>query len=146
MYSLTFRNGNLIILGQMRIVSIMQTALDPKLSQTATNQLQSNHKECIYQRCPVCVQIADFQRWHKLGTGHHQKVEVQEELELLVQNLRGERRQGFHKVSEYVSEVRQRRRQLPKKTSGTQPAVITRQQAGWVTWSKVEKRYNLTLH
>lgn len=47
---------------------------------------------CIYQRCPVCVQISNFQRWHKLGTGHHQEVEIKEELELLVENLRGEQK------------------------------------------------------
>lgn len=40
-----------------------------------------------YQRGPVRVQIANFQRWHKLGTGHHQEVEIKEELELLVENL-----------------------------------------------------------
>lgn len=41
-----------------------------------------------YQRCPVCIQISDFERWHKLGTSYHQKVEIEEELELLVENLR----------------------------------------------------------
>lgn len=62
---------------------------------------------CIYQRRPVRVQISNFQRWHKLGTGHDQKVEIEEELELLVENLRGERRQASAEVSEHVSKVSQ---------------------------------------
>lgn len=41
-----------------------------------------------YQRCPVCIQISDFERWNKLGTSYNQKVEIEEELELLVENLR----------------------------------------------------------
>ena len=52
----------------------------------------TENKLCIYQRCPVRVQITDFERWHKLGTGHHQEVEIEEELELLVENLRGEQK------------------------------------------------------
>lgn len=51
-----------------------------------------NKLKCIYQRGPVRVQITDFERWHKLGTGHHQEVEIEEELELLVENLRGEQK------------------------------------------------------
>lgn len=47
-----------------------------------------NCKKKIYQRCPVCIQISDFERWHKLGTSYNQKVEIEEELELLVENLR----------------------------------------------------------
>lgn len=56
----------------------------------------------MYQRGPVCVQISDLQRWHKLGTGHHEEVEIKEELELLVENLRG---QGCRQVSKYVSKT-----------------------------------------
>lgn len=50
----------------------------------------------IYQRSPVCVQISNFQRWHKLGTGHHQEIEIKEELELLVENLREGEREDKH--------------------------------------------------
>lgn len=56
----------------------------------------------MYQRGPVCVQISDFQRWHKLGARHHQEVEIKEELELLVENLRG---QGCRQVSKHVSKT-----------------------------------------
>lgn len=49
--------------------------------------LITKNLRCIYQRCPVCVQISNLQRWHKLGTGHHQEIEIKEELELLVENL-----------------------------------------------------------
>lgn len=61
----------------------------------------------IYQRRPVRVQIPNFQGWHKLRTRHHQKVEIEEELELLVENLRGQRKQRFSEASELVSKVSQ---------------------------------------
>lgn len=58
-----------------------------KLSFLPKSTLLVNCKE-RYQRCPVCIQISNFERWHKLGTSDDQKVEIEEELELLVENLR----------------------------------------------------------
>lgn len=56
-------------------------------------------EELIYQRGPVCVQISNFQRRYKLGTSHHQEVEVKEELELLIENLEGQKDGGNMKES-----------------------------------------------
>ena len=42
-----------------------------------------------YQGSPVRVQVADGHRRDKLGQCHHQEVQVEEELELLVEDLDG---------------------------------------------------------
>lgn len=57
-----------------------------------TTDARGHHnKLCIYQRHPVRVQISNFQGRHKLRQGNHQEVEVEEELELVVKNLRKRR-------------------------------------------------------
>lgn len=43
---------------------------------------------CTHQRGPVGVQISYLQRWNKLRTSHYQKIQVEEELKLLVKNLK----------------------------------------------------------
>lgn len=63
--------------------------LDPNIYTILKSHSHINPVFIHYQRGPVGVQVADLQRGHKLGAGHHQEVQVQEELELLVENLRG---------------------------------------------------------
>lgn len=41
-----------------------------------------------HQRGPVSVQISYLKRWNKLRTSHYQKIQVEEELKLLVKNLK----------------------------------------------------------
>lgn len=43
---------------------------------------------CTHQRSPVGVQIPYLQRWNKLRTSYYQKIQVEEELKLLVKNLK----------------------------------------------------------
>lgn len=83
--------------------SLLHVDINWRPNQLPTSVTVWNLK-CIYQRCPVRVQVSNFQRRHKLGAGHHQEVEIEEELELLVENLRGGAEDG-----EVSRQQRQRR-------------------------------------